>query len=50
MGFKFGGLAVLFATAKLKPANISYLHIYVWRSLSEPPNLYKFANIFTMAI
>ena len=27
------------ATAKLKSANISYLHIYVWRSLTEPPNL-----------
>ena len=38
-GIKFGGLAVWFATAKLKSANISYLHIYVWRSLTEPPNL-----------
>ena len=27
------------ATAKLKSANISYLHIYVWRSLTKPPNL-----------
>ena len=42
---KFGGelnLAVwrsAFATAKLKSANISYSHIYVWRSLTEPPNL-----------
>ena len=35
----FGGLAVLLATAKLKSANISYLHIYVWRSLTKPPNL-----------
>ena len=42
---KFGGelnLAVwrsVFATAKLKSANISYLHMYVWRSLTEQPNL-----------
>ena len=42
---KFGGelnLAVwrsTFATAKLKYANISYLHIYMWRSRTEPPNL-----------
>ena len=42
---KFGGelnLAVwrsTFATAKLKCANISYLHIYMWRSRTEPPNL-----------
>ena len=41
---KFGGelnLAVwwsVFATAKLKPAKISYLRIYVWRSRTEPPN------------
>ena len=28
-----------FATAKLKSTNISYLHIYVWRSLTEPPTL-----------
>ena len=33
---KFGSLAVL-VTAKLKIR--SYLHIYVWRSLSKPPNL-----------
>ena len=42
---KFGGelnLAVwqsTFATAKLKSANISYLHIYVWQFLTKPPNL-----------
>ena len=42
---KFGGelnLAVWrsqLATAKLKSASISYLHIYVWQSLTEPPNL-----------
>ena len=28
-----------FATAKLKSTNISYLHIYIWRSLTELPNL-----------
>ena len=33
---KFGGLAV-YATAKLKIC--SYLHIYAWWSLTEPPNL-----------
>ena len=38
-GIKFGGLAVLLATAKLKSINTSYLHIYVWRSLTGPPNL-----------
>ena len=27
------------ATAKLKSAKISYLHIYVWRSRTKPPNL-----------
>ena len=26
------------ATAKLKSANISYSHIYVWQSHTEPPN------------
>ena len=42
---KFGGelnLAVWrsdFVTVKLKSANISYLHIYVWQSLTKPPNL-----------
>ena len=42
---KFGGelnFAVwrsAFTTTKLKSANISYLHIYVWRSLTELPNL-----------
>ena len=41
----FGGelnLAVwrsMLAPAKLKSANISYIHIYVWRSFTEPPNL-----------
>ena len=38
-GIKFGGLAVYFATAKLKSASISFSHIYIWRSLTEPPNL-----------
>ena len=28
-----------FATAKLKSTDISYLHIYIWRSLTKPPNL-----------
>ena len=42
---KFGGelnLAVWrssFATTKLKSTNISYLHIYIWRSLTKLPNL-----------
>ena len=42
---KLGGelnLAVwqsIFVTAKLKSTNISYLHIYVWQSLTEPPDL-----------
>ena len=43
-GIKFGGLAVQFATAKLNSANISYLGIYVWRSLTEPPK-FKSTNI-----
>ena len=38
-GIKFGGLAVYITTAKLKSAKISYSHIYVWRSHTEPPNL-----------
>ena len=38
-GIKFGGLAVYITTAKLKSAKISYSHIYVWRSRTEPPNL-----------
>ena len=38
-GIRFGGLAVYIATAKLKSAKISYSHIYVWRSRTEPPNL-----------
>ena len=29
----------IFVTAKLKSANISYLHIYIHRSLTKPPNL-----------
>ena len=37
---KFGGLAVYIITAKLKSAKVSYSHIYVWRSRTEPPNLY----------
>ena len=42
---KFGGELNLvawrstFATAKLKYASISYLHIYMWRSRTELPNL-----------
>ena len=35
-----------FATAKLKCANISYLHIYMWQSHTEPSNL----NIFAIVI
>ena len=38
-GIKFGGLAVFTTTAKLKSAKISYSHIYIWRSRTEPPNL-----------
>ena len=38
-GIKFCGLAVCLATAKLKSTNISYLHIRIWQSLTEPPNL-----------
>ena len=38
-GIKFDSLAVCLSTAKLKPDNISYLHIHVWQSLTEPPNL-----------
>ena len=30
---KFGCLAVCFATAKLKSADISHLHTYIWRSI-----------------
>ena len=37
------------ATAKLKSTNISYPHIYVWRSLTEPPN-FKSAIAFAIAI
>ena len=42
---KFGGelnLAVwrsAWATAKLNSAKISYSHVYLWRSRTEPPNL-----------
>ena len=36
---KFGGLAVDVTTAELKSAKISYLHTYVWRFHTEPPNL-----------
>ena len=36
---KLGGLAVYIITAKLKFAKISYLHIYIWRSSTEMPNL-----------
>ena len=38
-GIKFGGLLVYITTAKLKSAKISYSHIYVWQSCTEPPNL-----------
>ena len=38
-GIKLGGLAVYITTVKLKFAKISYSHIYVWRSHTEPPNL-----------
>ena len=40
-GIKFGGLAVYITTAKLKFAKLSYshIHVYVWRSRTEPPNL-----------
>ena len=38
-GIKFGDLAVQFATAKLNSTSASYLHIYVWGSLTELPNL-----------
>ena len=36
---KFGGLAVYVTTAKLKSTKISYSHIYVWQTCTEPPNL-----------
>ena len=36
---KFGGLAVYITTAKLKSAKISYSHVYIWQSRTEPPNL-----------
>ena len=32
-------MAVYITTAKLKSAKISYSHIYIWRSRTEPPNL-----------
>ena len=38
-GIKFDGLAVCFATAKLKSVKISHSHIYVWRSRTKLPNL-----------
>ena len=34
--WQFGGLA---CDRQLNSANISYLHIYVWQSLTKPPNL-----------
>ena len=49
-GIKFGGLAVYITTAKLKSAKISYLHIYVWRSRTKPPNLNQLVNIIAIAI
>ena len=48
-GIKFGGLAVYITTTKLKFAKISYLHIYIWQSRTEPPN-FKSANILVIAI
>ena len=36
---KFGGLAVLDETAKLKSAKIYTACMYVWRYCSRPPNL-----------
>ena len=44
---KFGSLAVYITTAKLKPAKISYSHIYVWRSCTAK---FKSANILAIAI
>ena len=48
-GIKFGSLAVYSTTAKLKSAKISYSHIYVWRSRTEPLNLNP-PNILAIAI
>ena len=40
-----------FATAKLKSANISYLHIYIiYMAISYQTAKFKSANIFVMAI
>ena len=47
---KFGGLAVQLATAKLKSANTSYLHIYICIAIPYRTAKFKSANIFTMAI
>ena len=38
-GIKFGGLAVLGETTKLKSAKIYTACMYVWRYCSRPPNL-----------
>ena len=37
--WRFGGLAVLGETAKLKSAKIYTVCMYVWRCCSRPPNL-----------
>ena len=34
---KFGGLSVCLSTAKLKPADISNMCMYVWRYRTIPP-------------
>ena len=49
-GIKFGDLAVYVITVKLKFAKISYSHICVWRSCTEPPNLNPLYNILAIAI
>ena len=44
---KFGGLVVYLSNRQIKIHQIiSYSHIYVWRSRTDPPNL----NMFRMAI
>ena len=39
-GIKFGGLVVCLSNRQIKIRQISYSHIYVWRSHTELPNLY----------
>ena len=41
---------LIFATAKLKPANISYLHIAICMAIPCRTAKFKFTNIFSMAI